>query len=290
VGPPPHPAGGSEQRLIPARQISGGSLRDKDRLDDALALLCRADPTLDLGRDEDTGQRLLSGMGELHLDILINRLLREYSVEVNVGRPQVVYRETITTALEAEGTFDREIAGVLHYAQVELHLEPRPRGKANRFRNLVRDGSIPELFVAAVEQGVLESLESGVIAGYPLVDVEAALIGGTYKENLSSELAFKVAASVAVQEGCRRAEPRLLEPIMAMEIIVPEEFTGEVINDLNIRKGKIERVTVKPSVKIIRATIPLSRMFGYSTALRSVSQGRATFTMQFSHYDTVAEK
>ncbi|MGD8989231.1 MAG: elongation factor G, partial [Syntrophobacterales bacterium] len=221
--------------------------------------------------------------------ILVNRLLREYSVQVNVGKPQVVYRETITTAVEAKSTFNREIAGDLHYAQVELHLEPRGRGKGNLFRELVRDGSIPKSFIPSVEEGVLESLESGVIAGYPMVDVEVAVIGGILKEQAASELAFKVAASTAVQEGCRKAQPQLLEPIMAVEIIVPEEFTGEVINDLNIRKGKIEGVHTKRTVKIIHATVALSQMFGYSTALRSASQGRATFTMQFSHYDNLVE-
>jgi elongation factor G len=229
-------------------------------------------------------------MGELHLDILVNRLLREYSVQVNVGKPQVVYRETITKAAEAESSFDREIAGVLHYAQVELHLEPRPRGKGNLFRELVRDGSLPNSLVPAVEEGVMESLTSGVIAGYPMVDVEVAVIGGIYKEQTASELAFKVAASTALQEGCRKAQPQLLEPIMSVEVIVPEEFTGEVINDLSMRKGKIEGVHTRRSVKIIHATMALSQMFGYSTALRSASQGRATFTMQFSHFDSLVEK
>jgi elongation factor G len=229
-------------------------------------------------------------MGELHLEVLVDRLLREYSVQVNVGKPQVVYRETISKAAEAEGIFDREIAGAHHYGRVELHLEPRSRGKGNRFRDLVRDGSIPPAFMAAVEQGVTEGLESGVVAGYPTVDVEVAAIGGAFREQSGSELAFKVAASSALQEGLRRAQPQLLEPIMAVEVIVPEEFTGEVINDLNMRKGKIEGIFTKRTVKIVRATVPLSHMFGYSTALRSASQGRATFTMQFSHYDTLVEK
>jgi len=219
----------------------------------------------------------------------VNRLLREYSLQVNVGKPQVVYRETITAGVAAASKFDREIAGVPHYAHVELHLEPRPRGTGNLFRELIRDGSIPPSFIPAVEEGVMESLESGVIVGYPMVDVEVAVIGGTFKEQTASELAFKVAASTALQEGCRKAQPRLLEPIMSVEIIVPEEFTGEVINDLNIRKGKIEAVNTKRSVKVIQATVALSRMFGYSTALRSASQGRATFTMQFSHFDNLVE-
>ncbi len=262
---------------------------DEEKTLQSLEKLAEEDPTFRFHQDPDTGQTIISGMGELHLDILVNRLLREYSVQVNVGKPQVVYRETITTAVEAESTFNREIAGDLHYAQVELHLEPRGRGKGNLFRELVRDGSIPKSFIPSVEEGVLESLESGVIAGYPMVDVEVAVIGGILKEQAASELAFKVAASTAVQEGCRKAQPQLLEPIMAVEIIVPEEFTGEVINDLNIRKGKIEGVHTKRTVKIIHATVALSQMFGYSTALRSASQGRATFTMQFSHYDNLVE-
>jgi elongation factor G len=263
---------------------------DEEKTLQSLEKLAVEDPTFHFHQDPDTGQTIISGMGELHLDILVNRLLREYSVQVNVGKPQVVYRETITAAVEAESTFDREIAGVLHYAQVELHLKPRPRGKGNLFRELVRDGSIPPSFIPAVEEGVMESLESGVIAGYPMVDVEVAVIGGTLKEQAASELAFKVAAAAALQEGCRKAQPQLLEPIMSVEIIAPEEFTGEVINDLNIRKGKIEGVHPKRSVKIIHATVALSLMFGYSTSLRSASQGRATFTMQFSHFDTLVEK
>ena len=263
---------------------------DEDKTLQSLEKLAEEDPTFHFHQDPDTGQTIISGMGELHLDILVNRLLREYAIQVNVGKPQVVYRETITKSAEIVASFDREIAGALHYAQVELHLEPRPRGKGNLFRELVRDGSLPKSLIPAVEEGVMESLESGVIAGYPVVDVEVAVIGGIYKEQTASELAFKVAASTALQEGCRKAQPQLLEPIMSVEIIVPEEFTGEVINDLNIRKGKIEGVHSRRSVKIIHATVALSQMFGYSTALRSASQGRATFTMQFSHFDSLVEK
>jgi len=263
---------------------------DEDKTLQALEKLAEEDPTFHFRQDPDTGQTIISGMGELHLDILVNRLLREYAVQVNVGKPQVVYRETITRSSEVKSSFDREIAGVPHYAQVELHLEPRPRGKGNLFRDLVRDGSLPKSLIPAVEEGVVESFESGVIAGYPVVDVEVAVIGGIYKEQTASELAFKVAASTALQEGCRKAQPQLLEPIMSVEIIVPEEFTGEVINDLNIRKGKIEGIHSRRSVKIIHATVALSQMFGYSTALRSASQGRATFTMQFSHFDSLVEK
>ena len=263
---------------------------DEDKTIQSLEKLAEEDPTFHFRQDPDTGQTIISGMGELHLDILVNRLLREYAIQVNVGKPQVVYRETITKPAEVESSFDREIAGVPHYAQVELHLEPRPRGKGNLFRELVRDGSLPKSLIPAVEEGVMESLESGVIAGYPVVDVEVAVIGGIYKEQTASELAFKVAASTALQEGCRKAQPQLLEPIMSVEIIVPEEFTGEVINDLNIRKGKIEGIHSRRSVKIIHATVALSQMFGYSTALRSASQGRATFTMQFSHFDSLVEK
>ena len=263
---------------------------DEDKTIQSLEKLAEEDPTFHFRQDPDTGQTIISGMGELHLDILVNRLLREYAIQVNVGKPQVVYRETITKPAEVESSFDREIAGVPHYAQVELHLEPRPRGKGNLFRDLVRDGSLPKSLIPAVEEGVVESFESGVIAGYPVVDVEVAVIGGIYKEQTASELAFKVAASTALQEGCRKARPQLLEPIMSVEIIVPEEFTGEVINDLNIRKGKIEGIHSRRSVKIIHATVALSQMFGYSTALRSASQGRATFTMQFSHFDSLVEK
>ncbi len=262
---------------------------DEEKTVQSLEKLAEEDPTFHFHQDPDTGQTIISGMGELHLDVLVNRLLREYSLQVNVGKPQVVYRETITAAVEAEAKFDREIAGVPHYARVELHLEPRPRGKGNLVRDLVRDGSIPPSFIPAVEEGVRESLESGVIVGYPMVDVEVAVIGGGCKEQSASELAFKVAASNALQEGCRKAQPQLLEPIMSVEVIVPEEFTGEVISDLSIRKGKIEAVHTKRSVKVIQASVTLSQMFGYSTALRSASQGRATFTMKFSHFDNLVE-
>ncbi len=262
---------------------------DEEKTLQSLEKLTEEDPTFHFHQDPDTGQTIISGMGELHLDILVNRLLREYSLQVNVGKPQVVYRETITATVEVESTFEREIAGVPHYALVELHLEPRARGQGNLFRELIRNGAIPPSFIPAVKEGVMESLESGVIAGYPMVDVAVAVIGGTFKEQAASELAFKVAASTALQEGCRKAQPHLLEPIMSVEIIVPEEFTGEVINDLNKRKGKIEAFHTKRSVKIIQAIVALSQMFGYSTALRSASQGRATFTMQFSHFDNLVE-
>jgi elongation factor G len=263
---------------------------DEERTLQALEKLAEEDPTFSHRQDPDTGQTIISGMGELHLEILVDRLLREYSIQVNVGKPQVVYRETISEPVEAQATFDREIAGAQHYARVELHLEPRGRGKGNLFRDLVRDGSIPSTFIEAVEQGVMEGLESGVVAGYPVVDVEVGVIGGTFRDQAASELAFKVAAATALQEGLRQGQSQLLEPIMAVEVIVPEEFTGEVINDLNIRKGKIEGIFTKQAVKIVRATVPLSHMFGYSTALRSASQGRATFTMQFSHYDSLVDK
>ncbi len=262
---------------------------DEEKTLQSLEKLTQEDPTFRFHQDPDTGQTIISGMGELHLDIIVNRLLREYSLQVNVGMPQVVYRETITASVEAEFTFEREIAGVPHYARVELHLEPRSRGAGNLFRELVRDESIPPSIIPAVEEGVMESLEHGVVAGYPMVDVEVAVIGGTFKEQTATELAFKVAASSALQEGCRKAKPLLLEPIMSVEIIVPEEFTGEVINDLSMRKGKIEAVNTKRSVKVIRSTVALSQMFGYSTTLRSASQGRATFTMQFSHFDNLVE-
>jgi elongation factor G len=263
---------------------------DEERTLQALEKLAEEDPTFRHRQDPDTGQTIISGMGELHLEILVDRLLRQYSIQVNVGKPQVVYRETISQPAEAQGTFAREIAGTQHYAHVELHLEPRGRGKGNLFRDLVRDGSIPSIFMAAVEQGAMEALESGVVAGYPVVDVEVAAIGGTWREQTASELAFKVAAATAVQGGLRQGQSQLLEPIMAVEVIVPEEFTGEVINDLSIRKGKVEGIFTKQAVKIVRATVPLSHMFGYSTALRSASQGRATFTMQFSHYDSLVDK
>ncbi len=258
---------------------------DQEKMSQVLEKLLAEDPTLRLRHDEDTGQTILSGMGELHLEVIISRMQREFNTAVNVGKPQVVYRETIGKHAVGTAVFDREIAGQHHFAEVEITLSPRRRGEGNQFRCQVGEETIPAAMVPAVEQGVTESLESGTLMGYPVVDVEAVLTGGSYRESLGSELAYKVAASMATKEALTAGEPFLLDPIMKVEVFVPEAFMGDVIGELNSRGGKVESIEHRMGHQVIKATAPLARMFGYSTSLRSATQGRGTFTMQFSHFD-----
>jgi elongation factor G len=262
---------------------------DQEKLFDSLSKLSEEDPTFRFVESADTGQIIVSGMGELHLEIVLNRLERDYHVQVNAGKPQVVYRETISRPSEGIGVFDREIGGTKHFAEVQLHLAPRERGLGGTVVNRVRDGSIPEMFFPAIEQGVTDAMSSGTVSGYPVVDVETTVFTGIFQEGASSELAFRVAASIAFRNGFERGAPVLLEPCMSVEILVPEEFLGEVLGDINMRKGKVENITARKAIQVIRAIVPLSRMFGYSTALRSSTQGRATFTMHFSHYDLASQ-
>ena len=261
---------------------------DFDKLEASLSKLTDEDPTFTVNHDEESTQTVISGMGELHLEVLVTRLLQDFNVNVNVGKPQVVYRETITRPAEAAATFDKELGGTVHYGRVRLRLEPLKRGEGFDFTHGVSEGGIPPGFFGAVEDGAREALLSGVVAGYPIVDLKITLIEGDYREGASTEIAYKIAASMAVKEGCEKAGAVLLEPIMSMDIVVPEEFIGEVIGDLNARRGKLEGVTPKGKVSMIKALIPLKETFGYSTNLRSVSQGRGTFSMQFSHYDRTA--
>ncbi|ROR01703.1 elongation factor G [Desulfosoma caldarium] len=261
---------------------------DQEKLPDALAKLADEDPTFRYKEDPDTGQLVIRGMGELHLEILINRLERDYAVGVNAGKPQVVYRETIQKPALGRGLFDRDIGGSKHFAAVEVRVEPRERGKGNRVEHRVRDGSIPEIWWPAVEEGIMDALTSGELMGYPVVDVDVAVIGGEHREGLSTDLAYRVAAGMAFRDAFSKGEPLLLEPYMRVEVLTPDEFLGEVIGDLNLRKARIEGITAKRGVQIVEATVALSKMFGYSTALRSASQGRATFTMQFFRYDALS--
>jgi len=263
---------------------------DQDKIMSSLVKLAEEDPTFRFYLDEETGQTIISGMGELHLDVLVHRLHREFAVDLNVGRPQVVYRETVTQEVEIEGRFDRELGGTPHFALVGLRLRPLKRGSGVRFYNGLDGDVLPENFVRAVEQAVHEAAASGVILGYPVVDVGATLFEAQFKEDLSTESDFRVAASQAFREGLQKAAPVLLEPMMKVEIICPDEFIGEVIGDLNTRLGKIENIAVRKTVKIITGLVPLSQMFGYSTALRSATQGRGTYSMQFSRYDLVERK
>jgi elongation factor G len=265
--------------------IEPKKVQDHDRLLSALGKLTDEDPTLRFKIDEETGQTVISGMGELHLEIIVGRLKRDFSVETNQGKPQVVYRETVTSSADQEEIFQREIAGQQHFAGVKLEVSPTARGMGNRFVDKCKSPELTEEFLAAIKQGISEAETGGVIMGYPVIDVKTTLLDVQIKETFSDEMAFKVAATMAFKNACQKADPLLLEPIMEAEIMLPEEFTGEVINDLNARQGKIEQITTKGPVQVLTARIPLSKMFGYSTSLRSVSQGRGTFTMQFSAYD-----
>jgi elongation factor G len=260
---------------------------DQEKLDQVLEKFLAEDPTLRVKEDPDTGQKILSGMGELHLEVIVSRMMREFNTSVNVGKPQVVYRETIEKEAEATAVFDKEVAGQRHYAEVCLHLKPLSRGSGNRFVMNIPEGIIPPQFMKAIEKGVLESLESGTLLGYPAVDIEAGLTGGSYRESQGTDLAYKVAASMACKDALTKGQPFLLDPIMDVEIFVPEAFTGDVIGDLNSRGGKIEAIEPKVGFQAIRAIVPLAKMFGYSTAIRSATQGRGTFTMQFSHFDRI---
>ena len=258
---------------------------DQEKMEEVLDKFLAEDPTLRVQKDEDTGQTILSGMGELHLEVIISRMSREFRTHVNVGKPQVVYRETIMQTAEAGAVFDKEVAGQRHFGEVRLRLAPLQRGAGILFRSEITDDCIPDLFIPAIEKGVRESLGSGALMGYPVVDIEATLVGGSFKESLGTELAYTVSASMACKDALSKGDPYLLEPIMDVEVFVPEAFMGEVIGDLNARGGKIESINAKLGIQSIKATVALSRMFGYSTDLRSATQGRGTFTMQFSHFD-----
>jgi elongation factor G len=260
---------------------------DQEKLDQVLEKFLAEDPTLRVKEDPDTGQKILSGMGELHLEVIISRMIREFNTSVNVGKPQVVYRETIEKNAAATAVFDKEVAGQRHYADVRVNLKPLSRGSGNRFVVDIPEGSIPPQFMKAIEKGVMESLESGTLMGYPAVDIEASLVGGSYRDSQGTDLAYKVSASMACKDALSKGSPFLLDPIMDVEIFVPEAFTGDVIGDLNSRGGKIEAIEPKIGFQAIRAIVPLAKMFGYSTAIRSATQGRGTFTMQFSHFDRI---
>ena len=270
--------------------IEPKSRQDQEKLDFFLQKLGEEDPTFRVKFDEDTGQTIISGMGELHLDVVVRRLLEDFNISVNVGKPQVVYRETITESAEGEGKFEREIEGVMNFGHVRLRLEPRPRGAGIEFIGNFSDGAIPLEFIPAIETGVKESTGNGPLAGYPLVDLKVILLGGTYMEGSSTPLAYQIASAMAFRDGCQKAQPVLLEPVMRTEVVVPEEFVGEVIGDLGARKARIEQVQAKGKVSLVDAFVPLKDMFGYSTDLRSLTQGRGTFTMQFHRFDWAPEK
>ena len=267
--------------------IEAKSKADQEKMDQGLYKLSMEDPSFRRTTDSETGQILISGMGELHLEILVDRLLREFGVPVRVGKPMVAYRETLTQAARAEGKFIRQSGGKGQYGHVLLEVEPLRAGEKFQFVNAIKGGTTPREYIPAVEKGVREAMETGVLAGYPMVDIKVTLVDGSYHDVDSSEMAFKIAGSMGFKEGARRAQPILLEPVMAVEVLVPEEFIGEVSGDLASRRGKILNLEARTGVRALEAKVPLAEMFGYATQVRSNTQGRATFTMQFSHYERV---
>ena len=263
---------------------------DQDKLGESLNKLAKEDPSFRVTSDPETGQTLIAGMGELHLEIIVDRLLREFKVDASVGKPQVAYRETIRRAVEAEGRFVRQTGGHGQFGVVDLKIEPLGKGSGFEFVDATKGGSIPRNFIPSVEAGVKESMENGVLAGYPMVDVKATLLDGQYHEVDSSEIAFKIAGSMAFREAAGKASPILLEPVMEVEVVTPQEFMGEVIGDLNSRRGKILNMENRGGVQVIESRVPLATMFGYATRLRSITQGRATYTMQFAAYEPVPQQ
>jgi len=257
---------------------------DQDKMATALAKLAKEDPSFKVKTDEESGQTIISGMGELHLDILIDRMKREFHVDANIGKPQVAYRETIGKAVEAEGKFIRQTGGKGQYGHVCLKIEPQESGKGFKFVNGIVGGSIPKEYIPAIEKGLQEQMQNGVLAGYPMVDIKVTLFDGSYHDVDSNEIAFKVAASMGFREGALKADPVLLEPIMKVEVVTPEDYMGDVMGDLNRRRGVVHGMEDNPSGKVIDAEVPLSEMFGYATAVRSASQGRASYSMEFLTY------
>jgi len=267
--------------------IEPKSKADEERLGVSLQKLTTEDPSFRAGTDPESGQTIIKGMGELHLEIIVDRLRREFKVEANVGKPQVAYRESISTTAEAEGRYIRQTGGRGQYGHVWLRVEPNAPGKGFEFLDEIVGGVVPREFIRPVQMGITDALERGVIAGFRVVDIKVALFDGSYHEVDSSEMAFKIAASMAVQEAIKRAKPQLLEPVMSTEIVTPEDFMGDVVGDVNRRRGKIRNITMRGKAQVIAAFIPLAEMFGYATDLRSQTQGRAVYTMQFDHYEPV---
>ena len=258
---------------------------DQEKMGVALGKLAQEDPTFKVNTDPDSGQTIISGMGELHLEIIVDRMMREFNVQANVGKPQVAYRETIRKQSQAEGKYIRQTGGSGQYGHVRIRLEPNEPGKGYEFVNEVVGGVIPKEFIKPVDQGIKEAMEGGVLAGYEMVDVKATLYDGSYHDVDSNEMAFKIAGSMAFKEAARKASPVLLEPVMSVEVVVPEEYMGTIIGDLSSRRGRIEGIEHRAGSQVIKAMVPLAEMFGYATNMRSNTQGRATFSMHFSRYE-----
>jgi len=262
---------------------------DQEKLATALQKLSQEDPTFKVTTDPDTGQTLIAGMGELHLEIIVDRLMREFKVGANVGRPQVAYRETITASIKAEARFIKQTGGRGQYGHVWLEMEPGESGSGIVFENRIVGGVVPKEYIPAVQKGVIEASQQGILGGYPVLDVKVALVDGSFHEVDSSEMAFKVAGSMAFKEGARKSGAVLLEPMMDVEVVVPEEYMGDVMGDLSGRRGKVSSMDERAGAKVVDAKVPLSEMFGYATELRSMTQGRATYTMHFAHYEKVPQ-
>ncbi|HYF62826.1 MAG TPA: elongation factor G, partial [Herpetosiphonaceae bacterium] len=258
---------------------------DQDKMGIALSRLAEEDPTFRLNTDQETGQTIIRGMGELHLEVIVDRMMREFKVEANVGKPQVAYRESITKETNIDSKFVRQSGGKGQYGHVKVKFEPAEEGKGFEFVNGIVGGTVPREYVPAVEAGIREAMETGVVAGYPVVDVKATLYDGSYHEVDSSEMAFKIAASMALKDGVRKGNPQILEPIFKIEVTVPEDYMGTIIGDITSRRGRIEGMEARGNAQIVRGFVPLANMFGYATDLRSQTQGRATYSMEFHHYE-----
>ncbi len=263
------------------------SVADQEKMGVALGKLAQEDPSFRVSTDEESGQTIIAGMGELHLDIIVDRMRREFKVEANVGKPQVAYRETIRASIEQEGKFVKQSGGRGQYGHVYLRLEPQEAGEGYEFVNEIVGGVVPREYIGAVDKGIQERMQSGVIAGFPVVDVKVTLYDGSYHDVDSSEVAFKIAASMAFQEGAQKAKAVLLEPVMKVEVVTPEDYLGDVMGDLNRRRGITQGMEEAPAGRVVRAEVPLAEMFGYATDLRSMSQGRATYSMEFAKYNEV---
>ena len=259
----------------------------QDKMGIALQKLAEEDPTFKTHTDQETGQTIIRGMGELHLEIIVDRMLREFKVEANVGKPQVAYKETIKKSVKAEGKFVRQSGGRGQYGHVWIELQPLEPGSGYEFANKIVGGVIPKEYIPAVDEGIRDALNNGVLGGYQVIDIKAILYDGSFHEVDSSEMAFKIAGSMAFKEGARKADPSLLEPIMRVDVTVPEEYMGDVIGDINSRRGRIEGMESRAGAQVVRGFVPLSEMFGYATDLRSKTQGRGIYSMQFSHYEDV---
>jgi elongation factor G len=270
--------------------IEPKTVADQDKLKQSLARLEDEDPTFRVKTDPDTGQNIISGMGELHLEIIVDRLIREFKINANVGKPQVSYKETILTDTIAEKTYENIINGKQHSAYLKLHLEPLEPGGGIQFENKLTNDTIPQEYIHHIEEGARDACEAGVLAGFKMDDIKITLVGGGYNENESSDIAYRIAANMIVKEGAKQAQPSLLEPIMKLEVVLPDEYTGDVINDINTRRGRIEKIDMRGQLKVIDAYVPLADMFGYTTSVRSMSQGRAAHTLQFYQYQKVPKQ